>query len=409
MDKLFQYPILRNFRLGSRHTFGAGQWVYLYVPYDERNCVDSKRGKTLAHYLSYVPSVAHPFSIANAPQSNSSAETLELHIGVIGANKMVLVNGVWQFPEGEPLTWTEKLRTRVQHLHRKENRTLPRKRVYVLGPYGTAFTSCFKPYSAAVVIGAGTGLTAAESVLREYVQNFLQPANAYCSMLWFAWSCSSLDDLMWCWDTLVECIAQIITVEQARNKRNLLDSLTEKSNQIGWLGVTLYVTKLSKRKDFEDFKGNMENRAKSYKVKQKLTPKDVEDGQYASATDANISNGTSSTIRTDQKAAVAMREQITGFLLRQIQAGSPDDDECHIKYLLGNIYLKTKLFTSEIRGKIGVDSSKKTLAVAYCGNSSLASVISEATRELKSEGMGDFEIEFSHDNPFEIEFSHDGQ
>jgi NAD(P)H-flavin reductase len=47
------------------------------------------------------------------------------------------------------------------------------------GPYGSPFTKCYDPkYKGVVVIGAGTGLTSALSVLKEMVQRHLKGESA---------------------------------------------------------------------------------------------------------------------------------------------------------------------------------------------------------------------------------------
>lgn len=110
----------------------AGQWLYLQVP--------------------EIDLTWHSFSLASA----STDTHVELHVGIIAKAKH------WSKGESKVQwmcsanTWTAKLFTQV-------NKPNPVVNAKVMGPFGINFSSCFNPrFGGSVVIGAGTGLTAAE-------------------------------------------------------------------------------------------------------------------------------------------------------------------------------------------------------------------------------------------------------
>ena len=334
--------------------FSAGQWVYLYVPYDNK-------------FLSICPPVGHPFSIANAPRPNVSGDELavddldklELHIGIIGREHLEFTNSVWEFPAHEPRSWTDKLRERIlkgrlTQAEAEDPLSIEEKTVYVVGPYGTAFESCFKPeFASAVVIGAGTGLTAAESVLREFVKTKAVSPELLPDLLWFVWSCASLDDLMWCWETLVREMTKMIMYEKRRTGRDFTELTVTGSNQIAWLGVTFYVTRLSKKEELDTFHAKMIARAEQ--------PRDREPPEVRN-----------------------VRLLVTNFLFNQIQAGALDDEDRHIRHLLKSVHQKSSMTAREAA----------SMTVAFCGPSNLASVVNSAKHELSKLNIN---VEFSQD------------
>ena len=109
-------------------------------------------------------------------------------------------------------TWTYKLMRLVRaraiiSQQRKDEEVIT---AHVKGPYGSPFSKCFsRAYPAAVVIGAGTGLTSALSVLKEVLKRKSQKYNkdnATPQFVWFVWACRSEADLDWCWRTLQTAI-----------------------------------------------------------------------------------------------------------------------------------------------------------------------------------------------------------
>jgi NAD(P)H-flavin reductase len=193
----------------------AGQWMYLLVP--------------------AIDQVWHPFSIC----SSSGDDKLSFHIGIRTTGDPAeqwsatrTVGGrSWSL---QPETWTYRLFKRLDVSH-------PYLKAYVRGPYGAAFTSCFNPLNAGVmVIGAGTGLTAAESVVREIL---FRKANGtpVPLRLWFVWSCRTVDDLFWCWQSMIELLLAAFDAQTIDAK-----AVVSSGASLDWLGVTIYVSRADK-------------------------------------------------------------------------------------------------------------------------------------------------------------------
>jgi hypothetical protein len=133
-----------------------------------------------------------------------------------------------------PETWTYKLFKKLDVSH-------PYLKAYVRGPYGAAFTSCFNPLNAGVmVIGAGTGLTAAESVVREILQRKML-GTPVPSRLWFVWATRSIDDLFWCWQAMIELLLAAFDAQTLDAK-----AIVASGSTLDWLGVTIYVSRADK-------------------------------------------------------------------------------------------------------------------------------------------------------------------
>lgn len=131
----------------------------------------------------------HPFSLSSA----SLDTTVQLLVGIQGGawNKTD-----WTQPEASQ-TWSYKLyrtflATATQSGLLRSRKSLKAK---IRGPYGSPFSKCFQAsYPAVVVIGAGTGLTSALSVLKEMIYRHM--SNQSRQRVWFVWSCSRVDDLI---------------------------------------------------------------------------------------------------------------------------------------------------------------------------------------------------------------------
>jgi hypothetical protein len=188
----------------------AGMWVYVMVPQCD---------------LTW-----HPFSIA----SSSGDECVDLHIGIHPRNygKWEMNQySEWIHTEGQ---WTYKL---YRLLAGSRARAAREFTILIRGPHGAAFADCFDAKrGGAVVIGAGTGLTAAEAVLREFLHRKAvdRPAPA---RLWFVWSCTNVDDLFWTWDQLLGLLSAAVATGIIRPLRNQRGAL------IDWLGVTVYLSR----------------------------------------------------------------------------------------------------------------------------------------------------------------------
>jgi hypothetical protein len=188
----------------------AGMWVYIMVPQCDFTW--------------------HPFSIA----SSSGDECVDLHIGIHPRNYGKWEQNQyseWVHTEGQ---WTYKL---YRLLAGSRARMAREFTILIRGPHGAAFAGCFNPQrGGAVVIGAGTGLTAAEAVLREFLHRKAvdRPSPA---RLWFVWSCTNVDDLFWTWDQLLGLVSAAVATGVIRPLRNQRGAL------IDWLGVTVYLSR----------------------------------------------------------------------------------------------------------------------------------------------------------------------
>ena len=119
-------------------------------------------------------------------------------------------------------TWAYKLYRKAMSDTKYNKSNDPKNMlIRVRGPYGAAFSSCFGTvtyqnedanktvvsvtelaHRGVMVIGAGSGLTAAESVLR----HFLYHSDSRPSILWFVYQCKKAGDLLWCYKTLLRVI-----------------------------------------------------------------------------------------------------------------------------------------------------------------------------------------------------------
>ena len=219
---------------------GAGQWMYLKVP--------------------EIDSVWHPFSLASCGKD----DFLELYIGVIShdnwkKNESRYGKTVWVQDKNE--TWTYRL---MDLMRTSTEQQIPCK---VRGPYGGGFNMCFDPrYKACVVIGAGTGLPSAESVLREMIfrRRAHLPAPKF---VWLVWACPTVDHLLWFWDSLVRRLACAIKDGVIRLDE---EDWSTSSSLMDWFGIRIYVSRSDSRlmKTFLKDHGVLLNKKSSFIQKQ---------------------------------------------------------------------------------------------------------------------------------------------
>eukprot|EP00041_Stephanoeca_diplocostata_P035658 m.1265825 g.1265825 ORF g.1265825 m.1265825 type:complete len:1213 (-) comp24738_c0_seq3:4981-8619(-) len=193
----------------STFKVGGGQWLYIKI-----NEIDR---------------VWHPFTVASC----SFDPSITLYIGVRGERH--LWDGKTQIPKLE--TWTYKMFKLMQAKLQGESEDTVE--VQIKGPYGSPFTTCYKPkYMATVLIGAGTGLGGALSVLKEVLHRRARgdPGPKY---VWFVWSCKDVEQLQWCWDALLEVLYWAWD-NQSLAPREDWNAMT--CNMLDWLGITIYVS-----------------------------------------------------------------------------------------------------------------------------------------------------------------------
>lgn len=146
----------------------------------------------------------------------------------------------WTQPSASQ-TWTYKLYRKFMDaaalsVHGQNRQSI---KVKIRGPYGSPFSKCFQSiYPAVVVIGAGTGLTSALSVLKEMIYRHM--TNQSRQLVWFVWSCSRVDDLIMCWRTLHELLYEAFNLDIFHMPSHW-NPLT--SPMLDWLSITIYVTR----------------------------------------------------------------------------------------------------------------------------------------------------------------------
>jgi ferredoxin-NADP reductase len=184
----------------ANHTpVGAGQWLYLQCP--------------------AVDGTWHPMSLCSA----SADDILHFHIGV-----------------RQPLsdttqTWTQQVAGRLR------DHPLDTTAFRVRGPFGTTFNSVLTPgATATILVGAGSGMTAAESLLRELVQRRVaRPTDAHPDVC-FIWSVPTIDDVLWCWERLLSLLQ-----ETARAAALAVDMTVSGGANLDWFTSTIFVTQAS--------------------------------------------------------------------------------------------------------------------------------------------------------------------
>lgn len=333
----------------------AGQWIYLKVPSISR--------------IQW-----HPFSLASASRDSF----VELHIGIRGNKSQ------WKKRQGpDPWimvrnpTWTYKLyralRQRIHDMASLEDPERQAERVnplfcYIRGPYGSTFTKCFDPhYYGSIIIGAGTGLTAAESVLRELLWRKRQQLRVP-KYTWFVWSCRRVDDLLWAWSSLHELITSAIKRETLRpGKRWNSESL-----MLDWLGVYLYISRADK-KQLDKFKETIsmtetEHLGGAPSIREKLEEKEDDEEGEVSAVDVDT--------RDEESLSVAVHKWMSHP--NRLFTQSLDDRRAHIEKL----FAWTRLFVDRKAGR------HKKIALCFCGPGGVAHVLSRAAAKTGGgEGM----------------------
>jgi len=378
-----------KFEPKGKFKVGAGQHLYLQVP--------------------EIDYTWHPFSLCSA----SSDSLIQLHIGICTRSEHDWSRGKGKKREG--FKWTSSYHSWTYKLYDLINTTKPYVKAYVRGPYGSTFTSCFDSrYAGAVVIGAGTGLTAAESVLRETIHRKKNNLSAP-SKVWFVYSCRKEDDLLWCWDRVLSLLVGAC-VDGVLN----ISTLSEKANMLDWIGLSMYVTRSTPgmMKQFGNLYHTPEYgsqiTSKRLSDRSRVQPQtsdnsidlncDEDDDDLSisrdletGALDNSLQIDDASEIFTKDSAAVSVaepamepdvqviQERVKKWLLTRILSGSLQNKSTHIeRYLKG------------VRSVLDeTDDHSQDLTVCFCGPSPLAVTISEAVYRCSD---GNTNVEFSVDH-----------
>ena len=337
-----------NCKAGApRFPVDAGQWVYILIPAIDWNW--------------------HPFSIS----SERTDSKIELHIGVRTTNgpEDWTQQGL-RYEQQDP-TWTYKLLKLVQD-HKPQDELTG----FVRGPYGTTFGSCYNPkFGGAIVIGAGTGITAAESVLRENIRRRkIHGASSVPRRFWFVWSCRSASDISWFFDRVLELL--VTACEDDVLNPNTIQTNVDK---LDWLGVTIYVTRATDE-------GLQKFRSYCRAELDRQDPGNTDDPDREIFVTHTIGNGgTAATQKRGVDTRLILKKKIQKWLLGCIYQGSLDLPSTHIGRYLETCWVDL--------AATGVE--EKGLAVGYCGPPALATTLAKAVQALEP---GQFSVEFSADH-----------
>jgi len=368
-------------------TMQAGQWLYFKVP-----------------EISKIQ--FHAFSLA----SGSHDDHLELQIGIIGeAHNWVENDGMrgftnkipppkWELKNQKTFTYqlSRLLYDRISELAALDNPDEQHDQVkpiacHVRGPYGSCFSDCFDPhYRGAVVVGAGTGLTAAVSVIREIMFKKSR-GDRMPQYLWFVWSCKRVDDLLWCWETLHHLLVEGVEKKVLKPGKKW----GKNSTMLHWLNMTFYVTNADEKVLAEFItKGNNQNMDTGKQAVAGLSGGVKHTTMLDVLGDADDDEDEEALLNSpeekDEPAGAAPKESLllTDVVWdwmsheNRLLKGSMDDSEIHIEKLLAwaRLYIDRK------------DGRQKKMAVSFCGPNNLGHVIGKAALKV---GAG---LEFTSDS-----------
>lgn len=204
-----------KFKTATPFSMGAGQYVYIKVP--------------------SIDHVWHPYTLCSASNDDSA----QVHVGIVQGKKAAwtkVPSGAYGATEWESThkTWTYNL---FKLVSQRGSAPLEAK---LRGPYGCSFSDLFDPtFGGGVVIAAGTGLSAAESVLRESLEK-RKAGIPGPSKLWMVFACKEEDSLIWCWERVISLLVKAVE-DGVLN----INTLTPNSNLFDWIGIQMYVTQSS--------------------------------------------------------------------------------------------------------------------------------------------------------------------
>mmetsp|Transcript_1279 Transcript_1279/g.1715 ORF Transcript_1279/g.1715 Transcript_1279/m.1715 type:complete len:1055 (+) Transcript_1279:212-3376(+) len=344
----------------------AGQWIYIKVP-----------------EISNIQ--WHPFSLASASRDSF----VELHIGIRGRkdqwSKSKDADDPWRMTK-DP-TWTYKLyraiRKRVITMASIEDPERQSQGIAPLyckirGPYGSTFTKCFDPhYYGSVIIGAGTGLTAAESVLRELFWRKRQKQRVP-KYAWFIWSCQRVDDLLWAWQSLHKLLFGAVKDGILRPGKKW----SEESLMMDWLGIYFYVSRADKERlnNFREknFAIDSDDEEDDMETGSTIRRKGKSGGNTKKSKETLKRMGIKDLVSDTQKDELLARKIHTWMgNKRRLFLGSMDDPEYHVEKL----FAWSRLFVDVKAGK------HKRLASCFCGPPGLAHTLDRAARKVGNGAM----------------------
>lgn len=244
----FENPARASWRGGclKRHIHqGAGMWAFVKIP-----------------AISDIE--WHPFSLASTDGDDCVRLQIGIRAGVsMGWRKpdnwtltkdstLSKVTGEETWEQRRAKTWTYKLYELL--LNTPGDAKIPCK---IRGPYGSSFRLCFnRNVKGALIMGAGTGLSAVESMLRAvlhrkkagrptpnhvsyYAYKTRLISNSLFVKVWICWQARRVGDLLWCWDSLNELLIEAINNGTLQKTSNW----TPASKTIGFLRITFFISR----------------------------------------------------------------------------------------------------------------------------------------------------------------------
>jgi len=376
----------------SRFAYSAGQHIYLKVPE-----IDA---------LGNLGGVWHAFSLASTPpRDDTQPNVIKLLIGVMRGGRTDYRSKYHQQKHKEELnnwkklkdgewdqidrTWTFRLFKAIRDKYNDESapNTIG---VKIRGPYGSPFQSAFnRKHKACVLVGTGTGLTSALSVLKEVIER-RRNKQVTCESVWLVFSGRNLRDLRWLWHELQNVLVQAV-LDKTIELPHGWSAAT--SAALGWLGVTVFLSRANKD-EFENFlthktdidqdqhaieEGRVElgerHSTDRFSAHRKATPDDlriVKKGHTGH--NLFVSSQQHSVLRAVNAAANAEHQEfdIGMWLRHQVTPHAMDGKGAHIKGLLKDLQ-REEDYTSKV---------PRDIAVCYCGGPSAARTLNKLCYDM---------------------------
>jgi hypothetical protein len=282
---------------------------------------------------------------------------------------------------------------------KKRNRYISALPIQIRGPYGVQFTKAFDAatYPSVIMIGAGTGVTSAMSVLREMIALRQQNRDRK-QYVWFVWSCANVDDLLWAWDLLKNDIIAACHDGAINPSKDWNPTV---SSHLDWLSMTFYVT----RSDHALFKKFMEQNVTATQDHAQLGPAlSLLQANLTAAASADtihfqspFGKENSNQMPTEEEDIYAaptasLYENVRGlnraddldsWMKSQILESSMDNKSTDILSLFETV----NVFMEDKRDEY-LDLKRDKTCICYCGNSALSrSIHSHALTAFGKNGM----------------------
>lgn len=206
---------------------GEGMWVFLKIP-------------------SISNLEWHPFSLASASGDDFAELQIGIRPGVIPKRKRVdnweldvtseraKITGEGEWAQIHGPTFTYKVFDALKKAQIGDS--IP---CLMRGPYGSSFRVCFNPSTkGALIMAAGSGLSAIESMLRGMLHR--RKTGAYTPhSVWVCWQCRRVGDILWVWDSLNALLIQALNDGTLVKPANW----TPASKTLDFLTLTFFISR----------------------------------------------------------------------------------------------------------------------------------------------------------------------